>query len=82
VLRQLGVFRSVVVVAFHSVFHLEMHQNIFLFFKNHFDISVSKRSENTKKHINLKQRKKLKKIQFFSKIFLKCKNKQDLSSFV
>jgi len=29
-------FGSVIVVAFQSVFYLEIHQNIFLFFKNYF----------------------------------------------
>jgi len=33
----------------------------FYFFKIIFDISASKLSENTKKYINLKQRKKIKK---------------------
>jgi hypothetical protein len=32
VLRQLGVFESVVPVAFHSAFHSEMHQNNFFYF--------------------------------------------------
>ena len=37
------------VVAFQSVFYLEMHQNnFFYFFKIIFDISASKWSENTK----------------------------------
>jgi len=37
------VFGSVVVVAFQSVFYLEMHQNIFFYFlKIIFDISASK----------------------------------------
>jgi hypothetical protein len=32
-----SLFRSVIVVAFQSVFHTEMHQNnVFLFFKNYF----------------------------------------------
>jgi hypothetical protein len=40
-----------VVVAFQSVFYLEMHQNNFFYIlKIIFDISVSKWSENTKKY--------------------------------
>jgi hypothetical protein len=42
----------VVAVAVQSVFRLEMHQNnVFSFLKINFDISTSKRSENTKKKI-------------------------------
>ena len=45
-------FRSVVVVAFQSAFHAEMHQNdVFLFFKKIiFDISTSKQSKTYKKN--------------------------------
>jgi len=50
-----------------------MHQNnIFLFLKIIFDISASKLSKNTK-NIDLIFFKKI------SKIFLKCKNNQDLT---
>jgi hypothetical protein len=43
------VFESVVVVAFQSVFHSEMHQNnIFYFKKIIFNISASKQFKNTK----------------------------------
>jgi hypothetical protein len=43
-------FGIVVAVAVQSVFRLEMHQNnVFSFLKINFDISTSKRSENTKK---------------------------------
>jgi hypothetical protein len=34
-------FRSVVAIAFQSVFYLEIHENN-IFFKNEFDISTSK----------------------------------------
>jgi hypothetical protein len=35
--RERGMFESVVVVAFQSVFHAELHQNdVFLFLKNYF----------------------------------------------
>jgi hypothetical protein len=45
------VFGSVVVIAFQNAFRLEMHQNdfFFIFKKNIFEISTSKRSENIKK---------------------------------
>jgi hypothetical protein len=44
-----GVFGSVVAVSFQRVFCSEMHQNnVFIFLKNNFNISSSKRSENTK----------------------------------
>jgi hypothetical protein len=48
----------VVAVAAQSVFRLEMHQDdVFLFFKKIiFDISTLKRSKNTKKNINFKQK--------------------------
>jgi hypothetical protein len=40
----------VVVVAFQSVFHAEMHQNDFFYFlKIIFDISISKQSKTYKK---------------------------------
>jgi hypothetical protein len=49
----------VIAVAFQSVFYLKMHwNNVFLFFKNYFWYQVSKWYKNTKKNINLKQRKK------------------------
>jgi hypothetical protein len=36
-----GLFVSVIVVVFQSIFHLEMYQDMFfLFFKNYFLISV------------------------------------------
>ena len=45
-----GLFESVVVVAFQSVFHSEMHQNnIFFLKKNIFDINTSKLFKNAKK---------------------------------
>jgi hypothetical protein len=48
----LGVFKSVVVIAFQSDFFWEMYQNnIFLFFKNYFNFSTSKQYENIKKLI-------------------------------
>jgi hypothetical protein len=51
------VFGSVVVVAFQSVFHSEMHQNnVFYFLKIIFDISASKRSKNTKKILILSKK--------------------------
>jgi hypothetical protein len=41
----------VLTVAVQNAFCLEMHQNnMFLFFKNHFEISTSKRYENIKKN--------------------------------
>jgi hypothetical protein len=52
------VFGSVVAVVFQNVFHSEMYQNNIFFI---FDISALERSKNTKKNINLKQ-KKIKKI--------------------
>jgi len=51
---------------------LEIHQDNFYFFKKFiFDISTSKRSKNTKNLISSK-----KKNNFFSKAFLKHKNKK------
>jgi hypothetical protein len=48
-----GMFESVVVVAFQSVFHAEMHQNdifFFIFKKIIFKISASKRYKKYKKN--------------------------------
>jgi hypothetical protein len=54
-----------------------MHQNnIFFIFKKLFLISAHQNDLKTPKYINLKQGKKYKKIQFFSKALLKRKNKQ------
>jgi hypothetical protein len=70
-------FGIVVAVVFQSAFYLGMHQNnVFFLKKIIFDIGTSKQSENTKNKINLKQRKKIKKIQIFLKVLLKCKNKR------
>ena len=39
----MGLFESVVVVAFQNAYRAELHQNdVFLFFKNQFEISTSK----------------------------------------
>ena len=55
-------FESVVAVAFQSVFYLEMYQNnIFLFLKIIFDISISKWSKNTKNILIWSKEKKYKK---------------------
>jgi hypothetical protein len=63
-------FGIVVAVVFQSAFYLRMHQNNIFFKKKFiFDIGTSKRSENTKNKINLKQRKKLKKFNFFKNAF-------------
>ena len=44
-----GLFGSVFTVAFQSAYRTEIHQNdVFLFFKNHFEISTSKWSKNIK----------------------------------
>ena len=55
--------QTVVTVTFQSAFHSEIYQNniFFYFLKIIFDISTSKWSKNTKKNINLKPRKKIKK---------------------
>jgi hypothetical protein len=43
------VFGSVIAGAFQITFRVKMHTNdVFLFFKNHFDISTSKRSKTYK----------------------------------
>jgi hypothetical protein len=44
-----SMFKSVVAVAFQSVFHAEMHQNN-IFFKIIFEIGASKRSKTYKKN--------------------------------
>ena len=55
-LRQLGVFESVVPVAFHSAFHSEMHQNNFFYFLKIILILAYQNDLKTqKKNINLKQ---------------------------
>jgi hypothetical protein len=68
------VFESEIIVAIQSVFHSEMNQNnIFLFLKKSF--LTSTQSENTQKKFEVK---KINKIQFFSNMLLKHKNKQGL----
>jgi hypothetical protein len=42
----MGMFGSMVTIIFQSTFHAEMHKNdFFLFFKNYFEISISKQSK-------------------------------------
>jgi len=67
----------VFVVAFQNAFHSKTYQNNFFFYflKIIFDIA-HQNDLKTPKNINLKQRKKIKKFQIFSKAFLKRKNKQ------
>jgi hypothetical protein len=74
--RDKGVFRSIVEVAFQNVFPLEMHQNniFYFFFKFIYDTSTSKRSKNTKK-TNLK----LNKIQILTKSRFNLNSKRALS---
>jgi hypothetical protein len=56
----------VVVVAFQIVFRAEIHiNNVFLFLKIHFDISISKRSKKYKPHSILIK----KKLKFYEKQF-------------
>ena len=46
-----SMFGNVVAVAFQITFHAEMHVNdVFLFKKNYFDISTSKRSKTYKSY--------------------------------
>jgi len=67
------VFRSVVAITFQNAFHLQIYQNnIFYFLKIIFDISASKWFSNTKKKYLFKVKKKINKIQIFSKVLLKC----------
>ena len=47
--KDLGVFESMLIVAFQSAFHSKMHENFFLFIFNIFYISISKRSKNNNK---------------------------------
>jgi hypothetical protein len=63
--------------AFQNAFHSKTYQNnVFFFKKKLFLTSAHQNDLKTPKNINLKQRKKIKKFQIFSKAFLKRKNKQ------
>ena len=75
---------SIVAVAFQSVFYLEMHQNniFFLFLKNYFWYQRIKMIWKHQKYINLKQRKKIKKINFFQKRFWIAKTNKVLRNSV
>jgi len=51
-------------------FHLKMHQNnIYIFLKKLFLISTHQNDLKIPKNINLKQRKKIKKLNFFKNTF-------------
>jgi len=60
---------------------LKIHENniFFYFLKIIFDISTSKSFENTKKNINLKQRKNKKILNFFKSAFKTQKQTEDLT---
>jgi hypothetical protein len=60
------VFGSVVAIIFQSVFYLEMHQKIYIFFKKLFLISLY---QNNLKKNQFEVKKKIKNFKFFQKRF-------------
>jgi len=71
-------FEIVTIIIFKNIFCSEMYENNIFFLKKLFLTSTHQNDLKIPKNINLKQIKKFKNFQFFSKTFLKYKNKYAL----